>query len=101
MQSNPNTNTSTAAETVTDFIKSIDRLGIRAEQLKALTDALIVCTTHKSDAGTCESLRYLALELATEVRDLVSTVDRASTGLCELATSAAPTPATTAAEITN
>ncbi len=86
MQSNPNTNTPTAAETVADFLKNIDRLGIRAEQLKALTDALIVCSTHKSDEGTCESLRYLASELATDVRNLVSEVDSASCELCELAT---------------
>jgi hypothetical protein len=70
---------------VADFLKTVDRLGIRAEQLKALTDALIVCSTHKAEAGTCESLRYLAAELATDVHDLVTTVGTTSAELCGLA----------------
>ncbi len=89
MQSNPNNDTPTAAEAVAEFNKRFDRLGIRAEQLKALTDALIVCTTHLASEGTCESLRYLASELATEVHDLVTSVGTASAELCELATASA------------
>ncbi|MBK6852110.1 MAG: hypothetical protein IPG93_10925 [Burkholderiales bacterium] len=92
MQSTPHTKTPTAAEAVEVFNKSIDRLGIRAEQLKALTDALIVCTTHLADEGTCESMRYLASELATDVHALVRTVEKASANLCELATRSEPTP---------